>query len=748
MTRQLSTFRTARAALVLAALYFLAAKLAAPLTLPPGYAAAVSPGAGIALAGLMLFSYRLWPGVFIGAFAASLWLPKAGAVGAFDLSHLLLPATIATGASLQALLGRFASVKLDGLPFELITPLSIVRFVLVTGFLVSTVGASVGVTGLFAANVITADEIGFYWLNWWVGNSIGVIVFVPVLFALRGSPVESWGWRRWRIMAPLVGALIAVTTIFFWAESQEEQDLEESFHARVQVIAESLDKQWATYMENLYGIRGFIGTTALWGGPGEMTSSRFRQFVSQNLSRLSGVQALSFNPVVMADQRGVMEEAMRARGYLNFSFQERSNTGELVQAGPRDKYVVVQFIEPHEENKAALGFDVYSNPARRMAMDEARDGGRPVATAPITLVQETESQAGILVFLPVYRTQVIPESIEQRRTQLAGFAVGVFRIGDLIRSAQQGLEIKNTITHLYDVSDEGQVHPLAAFGVDGRGQGAAVAAFPRPAPTATLISSQRLDIGGRVWRLEIWPEAGFFSGERSLIPWIVLKGGLLLLAVFCAFMLTLTGRTIAETRQSKTLADLNQNLAREVREREEAQRELERLATHDPLTGLKNRRVFDQTLDEWIALFQRQKSPFVVCIIDLDHFKQINDVYGHLAGDAVLAEIGRCLSKSVRDTDVIARYGGEEFALLLRDTNAGGSASFLERLRHAVESLSVQVADHSLAVTASFGAAEYSDGATDAVTLMRIADEGLYEAKARGRNQIVLKSGNGTEERT
>ncbi len=233
-----------------------------------------------------------------------------------------------------------------------------------------------------------------------------------------------------------------------------------------------------------------------------------------------------------------------------------------------------------------------------------------------------------------------------------------------------------------------------------------------------------------------------------MIPWIVLQGGLLLLAVFCAFMLTLTGRTIAETRQSKTLADLNQNLAREVREREKAQRELERLATHDPLTGLKNRRVFDQALDDWIALFQRQKSPFVACIIDLDHFKQINDVYGHLAGDAVLAEIGRCLSKSVRDTDVIARYGGEEFALLLRDTNARDSATFLERLRRAVESLSVQVADHALAVTASFGAAEYSDGATDAITLMRIADEGLYEAKARGRNQIVLKSGNGTEERT
>ncbi len=78
-------------------------------------------------------------------------------------------------------------------------------------------------------------------------------------------------------------------------------------------------------------------------------------------------------------------------------------------------------------------------------MDEARDGGRPVATAPITLVQETESQAGILVFLPVYRTQVIPESIEQRQTQLTGFAVGVFRIGDLIRSAQQGLEIKTRL---------------------------------------------------------------------------------------------------------------------------------------------------------------------------------------------------------------------------------------------------------------------------------------------------------------
>lgn len=164
------------------------------------------------------------------------------------------------------------------------------------------------------------------------------------------------------------------------------------------------------------------------------------------------------------------------------------------------------------------------------------------------------------------------------------------------------------------------------------------------------------------------------------------------------------------------------------------------LAERDPLTGLYNRRVFSQRLHQEVARAKRTGETFALVIIDLDHFKQINDRWGHPVGDEVLCLTGALIRENVRTQDVPARIGGEEFALLLPHTDAGGAAALTERLRQQLTTQSLTVAENeSLTATFSAGVATWRPGVEEAI-LMRQADKALYAAKTAGRNRVHIGS--------
>jgi diguanylate cyclase (GGDEF)-like protein len=165
-------------------------------------------------------------------------------------------------------------------------------------------------------------------------------------------------------------------------------------------------------------------------------------------------------------------------------------------------------------------------------------------------------------------------------------------------------------------------------------------------------------------------------------------------------------------------------------------REFEELATLDQLTGLVNRRFADETLRQCIQEFNHSEREFSIALIDLDHFKSINDRYSHETGDDVLRKVARILAAGCRDSDVLARFGGEEFLVCFPGTGIAAAAETCERLRRAVEAANWSALAPDIRVSLSAGVADMKPGLTRSM-LLKAADARLYQAKHAGRNQVI-----------
>lgn len=160
-------------------------------------------------------------------------------------------------------------------------------------------------------------------------------------------------------------------------------------------------------------------------------------------------------------------------------------------------------------------------------------------------------------------------------------------------------------------------------------------------------------------------------------------------------------------------------------------------AYKDPVTGVNNRAAMDAALEREVELAHRNKSPLSIIMLDIDHFKNINDKYGHIAGDAVLKGVGLCLTECIRRSDIVFRYGGEEFAVILNSTDIDGASFLANRIRIAIEKRNFKYDGLNVRVTISAGVARL-EKEFDGSHLVNIADQALYQAKNQGRNRVVV----------
>ena len=167
-------------------------------------------------------------------------------------------------------------------------------------------------------------------------------------------------------------------------------------------------------------------------------------------------------------------------------------------------------------------------------------------------------------------------------------------------------------------------------------------------------------------------------------------------------------------------------------------------ATLDALTGLNNRRQFELRLRQEIATAKRQRAPLCAIMMDIDHFKSVNDTYGHAVGDVTLKHVAKIIQKEIREYDIPSRYGGEEFSIILPYTEIKEAEKVAERLRASIEKSKINIKEfdiegvEEISVTISLGINSFDEKLEDPSMLYKNADKALYLAKETGRNKVVV----------
>ncbi len=515
--------------------YFFVGKIALLLAIPPGYATAVWPSAGIALVAVIAWGPRVWPGILLGSLANNLATAVDGHALPELASAAAIAGAIAIGAVLQALLGADLIRRRLPQPLTLERERDIGELLLLGGPAACLLNATIGSSVLVATGSVTWNDLPFTWWTWWVGDTIGVLVVLPVALVWLAAPRRPWRARWAFVTLPLVGCLALVVVGFVYASHREAERLRADFRTRASYQAAEIQSELAAYLEILHGVQRFVATVP------ELDRAAFAEFTAEIFRRHGGLEALEWIPRVRLDQRAPIERSAKEQGLTGYRIVERSETGELVPAAARPEYFPVHFIAPTGAMPGALGYDLGSERVRREALERARDTGDVSATARVQLIVDRDGRFGTLLFAPVYARGEAHASPEARRAALRGFVLAVFRLSDMVDDATQAHSQRGVLLELVDVSDARSPAVLCAFR-DG------VPVTVGDALPWVAIAVIPLELGGRKWQLRFAPSDGEHAPHRSWSTWSVLAGGMLFASLLGAFLLAVTGRHVATAR--------------------------------------------------------------------------------------------------------------------------------------------------------------------------------------------------------
>jgi diguanylate cyclase (GGDEF)-like protein len=400
------------------------------------------------------------------------------------------------------------------------------------------------------------------------------------------------------------------------------------------------------------------------------------EIVGSSLLRRGALTATAYLERVRAPERRAYEASRGIR------IVERSPAGGPRPAARRAEYFPVTYVAAEQPGQAPLGYDIGSDPTRGPALLRARDSGRPAATSVMPLLI---GGYGINVYRAVYRDGAPTATVAERRRALVGFAAGAFRVRDLAAAA------------IAAIPEDVDVQLRS-----GR------QTFVGPRGTLDDPASAQITIADHTWLLVVRDP----SRPDVLLPILMAVVGVALAAVLGALIF--------------------------VWSRNERMQELQRLADHDSLTGLKNRRRFEEDLRTELARSRREGISGALLMLDLDEFKTVNDSLGHPVGDRVIEEIAGVLGRRTRETDVLARIGGDEFAIVLPHCDAVEARSVADTITTGIRE-HVPQPEGVPQITVSVGVAMFGAGTEASFdSVLADADRAMYEAKQAGRDGVRL----------
>ncbi|TRZ93200.1 MAG: hypothetical protein D4R84_10905 [Rhodocyclaceae bacterium] len=524
--------------IVVAAIYLALGVLGLGFAIAPGYASPIFPAAGFAVAMVLWSNKRSWPAIWAGSFALNLgvaWLH-----GDLGWSAGLVAAGIASGSTVQALVAGWLVVRCvrNGWRY-LETERDIVCCLLLAGPVACTISASTAVTLLYWAQIVPPHEYLYAWWNWWSGDTLGVLVMLPISLTLLLWNQAPWRGRLETLVLPMVVTLVLVGVVFVTVAQWEKAEQKANIDSHGEALAHQLEQRFTAHQEALSALRRLLEVTP------EMSYSQFEYFTRITLKDNPDIFALSINPYVTQQERRIFEHRMAERtGNAGFEIKERDGQRRLVRATDKAEYVAVGYIVPLEGNRPAVGYDINSDPVRRDAILQAKLSEQPAVTESIQLVQENRKRVGVLVLHPAYRKSAGLAASADNKT-LIGFAVGVIKVDEMVEIATQAVRVPGLVFKVDDALSSN-----ASPGIHRSHPGV----FPSD---NYYVWQKQLAVADRIWTLKVFPTDGYLRQHHHWNVLAVGAGGLALAALLQMLLLITTGRTaIVQRKVQEQTADL------------------------------------------------------------------------------------------------------------------------------------------------------------------------------------------------
>ena len=538
----------------LALVYALFGWLSLQLAVPPGYAAPIFPSAGIALSALLIFGVRVWPAVLLGSFVLQLSNGlSAGMEPVMSWAAFVIP----VGASLQALAGAKLAQRLIGFPNPLDAPAPILRFLVVVAPLSSLISPTIAMLVLTSVGLVRTDELLFNWWNWWIGDTLGVMVAAPLMFALFAQPRADWVGRRIGVVVPMMVAIVLLGLAIVQVRVWEANRVNAQFARDAEHVSSIVRKRLEVQLDMMFSIESMIVVNE------SISRAAFRNFVAPWLQRYPGTQNFGWSPLVLHAQREQFEREARARLSPSFRILGRDAEGNTFPAPEAEEYLPITYVEPFKGNERAFGLNTLHFPATAEAIVESRRTGQPVTSGGFRLVQEQGDQLGVVVYLPVLIES--PELASMPR-RVAGVISGVFRMDDSIAAARELADEMGITLCLIDT--HGAPGNQRLSGPPGCDQATK--------SRSGLRTSVELPFASRNWRLDIEPGRSYVDAQRSWAAWVSIAVGLISVGMLGAFLLITSGNTrritALVTRRTEQLAQAGEQLRVQQAALDEAQR--------------------------------------------------------------------------------------------------------------------------------------------------------------------------------
>ncbi len=702
------------ASLAIALAYALTGAFALMVSVAPHYVSLVFAPAGLALAAAMVFGARVaWLPILAGS-AVVQWLAGIqSGLGPLGWNLILTP----VGATLQAIAGAWLARLLVGPASPLDSSRSVARFLLIVAPLSCTIGASLSVPGLVASGLVAPADAWATWGQWWLGDTLGVMLAAPIALVFIGRPARMWRPRRLFVALPLLMTAMLVVLMFNQSVSSEHFRLEAQFERDSESVAQLISKRLEAQRDMIVALGSFATLVR------DLERDDFQTFVAPMLARHAGIQNFTWNPRVIAAQREAFEARLQAEGVGRSEIADRdpADPRATVVAGAAAEYLPIHFVEPLEGNRAVVGYNPISGPAAAAAIEAARRSGEPAASAAFTLLQERGEQRGVVLYQAVFESS--DPSAPTRPTELRGVVSSAFRMDDALAGTLRGGSPRGVELCLIDLDAPPTNRRLSGV------EGCELEAWRH----GQLFVTHPLGFAGRSWEIRLRAGPDYAPAHRGQEKWIAALVGLFATAVLAALVLTTSGQSRRITRLvEQRTADLEAT-TRSLRAQQAA---IEQLAHYDALTGLPNRNLWAVRSGAAIQSAQRHGDALAVLFLDLDQFKTVNDSLGHAIGDQLLCTVSRRLAACVRGEDVLARLGGDEFAVLLPRLTCREDAATVARKMLCALADPVEVDLHELSPSVSIGIALYPADGCDLDTLVKHADTAMYSAKTAGRNNF------------